>query len=170
MGKEGTCVRPHQGHFSVLFPVISFCGSGVESWSPNFLQFRLALEWACVLLSASVCCSSMVVEGAGCVLSPAPPQAEGAQGVCCLLHLYGGGTKCVLPPVPPWCVGGKVCLGSTVLTPKTPGPHHRHAQTVLRGRWKPWREDRESFHRFSCLRPEAQDLFLLAEKNTRCPL
>lgn len=99
--KEGSCVRPHQGHFSVLFPVISFCGSGVGFWSPDFLQFRLALEWACVLLSAAppwwwrgkgvsyllllhrrrghkvcaVSCTSMV---------------EG-QGVSCLLCLHGGG-------------------------------------------------------------------------------
>lgn len=146
--KEGTCVRPHQGHFSVLFPVISFCGSGVGSWSPDFLQFRLAFEWACGLLSA------------------APPWWWRGQGVSYLLLLHRRrGTRCVLSPAPPWCVGGKVCLGSTVLT-----PHHRNAQTVLRGRWKTWREDRESFHRFPCLRPEAQDLFLLAEKNTRCPL
>lgn len=78
MGKEGNSL--HTRDISQVFPVISFHGSAVGSWNPNFLQFRLACGWPWQL---TVCSSSMgVVQGRGVSWFQAlTPKAPG-----CLYH------------------------------------------------------------------------------------
>lgn len=65
---------------------------------------------------------------------------------------------------------GKVCPGSSGLTPKTPGgPYHKTALKVPRGSWKPWKRTEDPLTAFHAQGLRLRILILLTE-NTKGPI